>query len=486
MGSLLGKLLVAVLVPTVATFAGFGFLCHMEAERALAAELGRRLGALAAAAAAQISEEGVALLGPGDESSRTYRNLRRRLLDLREATGVQRVYVFAADHTARVDTDGAVIGERLYTLDSSRAELRLVFGGRTASSMLFRGRDGRLYMSGFAPIQSEPGRAPQFAVGVDGSASLYADLLALRRTLVGVGALGVLAMVVLAVLLGRRLVRPLAQLTQTARHIEQGMLGQPVPEQLRRGRDEVAVLAQGIEEMRRGIAARDERLQMMLSGIAHEVRNPLGGMELFSGLLREELAAEQPSLDAARSYLERIEREIRHLKAVVTEFLEYARRPAPHFSPVELPPLLEEVAECVRGTAPAGTDVVVEAEPVPPCWADITQLRRALLNLTHNAVQACAASHGPHRVTLGCRAGGGAVQISVADTGPGIPEDILPRIWAPFFTTRQQGTGLGLAFVREIVADHGGSITVNTGPGGTVFDLSLPVAPGRPSPAGQG
>ena len=62
------------------------------------------------------------------------------------------------------------------------------------------------------------------------------------------------------------------------------------------------------------------------------------------------------------------------------------------------------------------------------------------------------------------------------DTGPGIPAEALPKIWTPFFTTRQKGTGLGLAFVREIVADHGGRIDVDSGPGGTTFVLSLPVA----------
>jgi two-component system C4-dicarboxylate transport sensor histidine kinase DctB len=73
------------------------------------------------------------------------------------------------------------------------------------------------------------------------------------------------------------------------------------------------------------------------------------------------------------------------------------------------------------------------------------------------------------------------VEIYVSDSGPGIPEDVLPRIFTPFYTTRQKGTGLGLAFVKEIVADHGGSIQVNTGHRGTTFSMALPMAADKES-----
>jgi hypothetical protein len=125
--SLLTKLLLAILTPTVLTFAGFAVLGHYAAARALEAELGRRLAGIAAVTATQISEESVALLAPGDEESRTYRNLRRRLVEARDAAGVARVYLFAADLTALVDTDEVPIGTRYYGLETSRAELRQVF-----------------------------------------------------------------------------------------------------------------------------------------------------------------------------------------------------------------------------------------------------------------------------------------------------------------------------------------------------------------------
>ena len=110
-------------------------------------------------------------------------------------------------------------------------------------------------------------------------------------------------------------------------------------------RDEVGQLAARLDEMRAALRARDERLQMMLAGIAHEVRNPLGGLELYAGLLREGLAGQPERL----AEVARIEREIGYLKNVVTDFLEYARRPRPELAPLPLPELLNEVAEVARG-----------------------------------------------------------------------------------------------------------------------------------------
>lgn len=488
--SLLTKLLLAILLPMVLTFAGFGLFSHYAANRALEAELGRRLSGVAAVIATQIAPESVALLAAGDEDSRTYRNLRRRLGELREAAGVERVYVFAADLTSRVDTAAGSppIGARDYSLDISRAELRAVFlpgRGQPAASVLFRGRDGKLYKSGYAPIAAA-GQAAQFAVGVDGSAALYQDLLWLRKILLGVGLSGVAALILLTVLWGRRVTLPLVRLTASARTMGSGVLDVPMEPGLLAGRDEVAVLAQGLEAMRQDLRARDERMQMMLAGIAHEVRNPLGGMELFAGLLQEELSApadarSEPAVP--RGYVDKIQKELRHLQAVVADFLDYARRPRPVLTRAVLPELLAEVADSARARAPAGLQVLVEAaDPGASVRVDTNQLRRALQNLAHNAVQACReVSDGRAlRVTLAAAIVGRQAILQVRDTGPGIPAEVVAKIWTPFFTTRAQGTGLGLAFAHEIVEDHGGRIEVATSGAGTTFTITLPLRESRP------
>jgi len=155
---ILAKLLLAYLIPTAAAFGGFGLVAHWVARRALEDELGRRLEQVASAVAAQVTDESVALLGKGDEKTRTYLNLARRLQTLRSATGLGRVFIFAKDGTARVDADQTLpIGEPYFRLSTDGAEVRTAFAGTPSSSVLFRGRDGALYKSGYAAILDDNG-----------------------------------------------------------------------------------------------------------------------------------------------------------------------------------------------------------------------------------------------------------------------------------------------------------------------------------------
>jgi signal transduction histidine kinase len=489
---ILAKLLVATLVPTAATFAAFGLLAHYIARLALEAELGRRLVSVAAAAELAVRSERPDLLAPGDEESRTYRNVRRKLRELRDATRVERVYLFDAASSSRGDTDeGVPLGARYYALDADRAELRRVLAGEPASSLLFVGKGGGLHKSGFAPLHDEAG-AVVGAVGVDGSAALYDQLADFRRIVYVTAGAGLLAAIALSVLLARRITRPLGRLERAARTIGEGDLAVPIPVEARTRHfyDEIGYLAAALEEMRQQLRARDERLQMMLAGIAHEVRNPLGGMELFAGLLREELEGDADKLVHVR----RIERELGHLKTVVTEFLEYARRPRPELRPVDGATLVREVQQVLaaeaaaRPSAQAASDaalaagaapvvrVTVEAPDSLPLEGDPVQLRRALLNLGRNALQALGDGGG--EVALACRLcddDDGAVHFVVRDTGRGIEPAIRERLFDPFFTTREKGTGLGLAFVAEIARDHGGEVRVESEPGrGATFTLVVP------------
>jgi signal transduction histidine kinase len=381
------------------------------------------------------------------------------------ATGVKRIYVFDGERTSRADTEAVPIGDRYHALDADLTELSRVFGGDPAASVLFTGRDGAQYKSGFAPIKDDAGKVV-LAVGADGSAELFAQLAAFRRTLFLVGAAGLGLIGALSILVARFITRPVRRLERAARAIGAGDLQAEItPESA----DEIGFLAGTLDEMRRQLQARDQRLQMMLAGIAHEVRNPLGGMELFAGLLRDELKDQPERL----AHVVKIERELHHLKTVVTDFLEYARRTRPELRDTDAVELVHEVAQVLEADAArAEVKLDVAAAGAQKIACDPAQLRRALINLGRNALQACPPGA---RVTLGCAAENGEVVLTVRDTGRGIPTEQLDEIFTPFFTTRAQGTGLGLAFVAEIARDHGGRIQVDSRPGeGATFSLHLP------------
>src|SRR5262249_30699958 len=142
--------------------------------------------------------------------------------------------------------------------------------------------------------------------------------------------------------------------------------------------------------------------------------------------------------------------------------------------PVAVKPLLDEVRELTE--APGGVAVSVDAPEALRVRADASQLRRALLNLARNATGVMQGRAGGV-VLAAAPDGAGRVRIEVRDGGPGVPPELREKIFTPFFTTREKGTGLGLAFVREIVRDHGGDVVVeDAAGGGAVFRIDLPAA----------
>jgi two-component system sensor histidine kinase PilS (NtrC family) len=215
-------------------------------------------------------------------------------------------------------------------------------------------------------------------------------------------------------------------------------------------------------------------LGRMAASIAHEIRNPLASM---SGSIQ--LLGQNPSLPAEdRKLMEIVLRETERLNSLVGDFLSYARPPSPQLAEEDLTALADEAVRLLGSTLPDGV-VLTTRFPARPVGArvDAAQFRQVLLNLTRNAVEAIA---GPGEVTVSIveqaeRAGTPGVAVAVADTGHGIPPEVLPEIFEPFRTTKPHGTGLGLAVVYQLITAHGGTIDVAPRPGGgTVFTVFLP------------
>lgn len=235
------------------------------------------------------------------------------------------------------------------------------------------------------------------------------------------------------------------------------------------------------ERLRDRLAALGE----MAAAIAHEVKNPLAGIEVMAGLLKRRLADDAD----AQSTLGDIIKDAKMANAIVVEVLDFVR-------PVRLQVERTAVADVVRDAisiagsqVPVG-DIEVRVElpdDLPPIQGDSHQLRQVFTNLLINAFEAMSRT-GSVRITgvqlndedevavgtdiTAVR----MVQVEVADDGPGVPQDVMDRIFNPFFTTKPQGSGLGLAIVRKIVDAHDGRIDVSARPaGGMRFRVTLPV-----------
>ena len=274
--------------------------------------------------------------------------------------------------------------------------------------------------------------------------------------------------------------RPLRRLREGARRVAAGDYANRIPET---GPSEVSELAREFNVMGRAVEERErelvrsERLAAvgkMAAMITHEVRNPLSSIGLNTELLEDELGDNTEARDLCRS----IHREVDRLTAITEEYLRFARLPKPKLAAEPINPMVGALAAFVReDLAVRDVKLVTElASGDPVAQIDAGQIRQCLINLVRNAADAVVANKGG-QVVLRTKAKGKRIEISVTDDGVGIPTEVLPRLFDPFFSTKEGGSGLGLALTQQIVRDHGGDLAVQSVVGsGTTFTLSVPVS----------
>jgi len=445
-----------ILQMVIVVLAG-GIYLDWQLRLTLEQELSDKLQRLAATAAQQIDSDLVANVFPGDEQTRTVKNLRAQLKQLKGASGARRIFVFGRNRRHLLSTGSEIpIGATIPFLPVSDAELSSVFAGHTVASTLFTGHDGRLYKTGFAPIVAD-GQVIA-ALALEGSANTLDAVRAVRRDLLLLGLASFLLAVFLGVIFAERITTPISRLKAAAQRIARGDYESAVEID---ARDEIGFLGATMEEMRRAITQRDTRQKTMLAGVAHEIRNPLGGIELFAGLLASELSDHD-----ARQQAQKIQREVQNLKRIVSDFLDYARPNKPRKAACVVKDIVSEVQGLLPDLPPAVEIRFSESRPGQTLICDQQHLKQILLNLIKNAVEAMG-GNGSIAIQVP-----GDNRIIISDSGPGIAQKIRPLIFEPFFTTRNEGTGLGLAIVKSLVEENGGEIrVVSSKNGGAAFEI---------------
>ena len=219
--------------------------------------------------------------------------------------------------------------------------------------------------------------------------------------------------------------------------------------------------------------------------LAHEIKNPLTPIQLCAERIRRHFSgAPTASRELVDECTTTIVGEVESLKSLVDEFAQFARMPAPKAVPSDLNALLTETLALYNGLFREIRIRTDFASGLPAVRLDVEQVRRVVINLVDNAVEAMGGSAAPARsdgeaptIVVATRhdPGNGVVRITVADNGPGIPLADREKLFMPYYSTKGRGSGLGLAIVRRIIAEHGGNIDVedNT-PAGTLFTIELP------------
>ncbi len=375
-----------------------------------------------------------------------------------ERFSVDEAYILRQDLYALVTTfpaDEIRIGDYLYELDPHRSEINRAVEVGNATSDLFGPFEGRYFKYGFVRLEhsSVPGAENNAVLAVRMPADFRAPLDDFRQTAIMGSMMAAGAAALIAWFLVTAVTGPLNRLGRVAIRIQRGRMDEPVRQE--RG-GELGRLSRAMERMRVGILNRDEQLRLMLAQVAHEIRNPLGGLELFASA-----AYESEDSGERTEFIGKVRYEITALNQIIDDFLTYARplRPEGELHDMRVP--VREAVELVEiEMRDSGGELTLDL-PTHPVMAraDSDHVKRVVLNLVRNAAQA------GKRVQVRCEPYRGEAVLFVRDNGPGVSIELEDRIFEPFVTDKEQGAGLGLAIVKRVVEANGGRVELTNGDG---------------------
>lgn len=257
--------------------------------------------------------------------------------------------------------------------------------------------------------------------------------------------------------------------TQTGKRIWLGLTLSPLMDMEKKTIGQILIFTDLTElkalEAQAELRKRLSSLGEMSAGIAHELRNPMGVIAGYTKLLARKVD------DSLRPAVDAISKEVDVMDRIITDFLSFARPTELNISSVSLNDIIRSCVTSIVGNND-NIDVTLDINRGVSISGDEILLRQAFTNLIQNAVEAMK---GGGKLSFAYAGEGDYVEISVSDTGHGIPESIKDKIFLPFYTTKEKGTGLGLAIAHKIIVSHRGSILVDSNEKGTTFRIRLPM-----------
>jgi signal transduction histidine kinase len=345
------------------------------------------------------------------------------------------------------------------------------------------------------PLKNEQGNVMAVLVVAIVRSGMVEAQQHIRAIAYGVAAGGILLAILFSLWIAARVSRPIEQLAHAAEEVAGGNWDVRVPQ---RGRDEVSVLARSFNHMTEQLQSQRDRLvqservaawRELARRLAHELKNPLFPLQLtVENLVRARELPEAEFDEVFRESTATLATEIANLKTIIGRFSDFSKMPKPELERIDAADVIWRVAllhfpnlvrKGCRSVEKSTNDekiqcsVEMSLDPMP-LDADPELLHRALSNLVLNALDAMPDGGV---LTISAHPKGEGVELRVADTGQGMTPEECERLFTPYYTTKQHGTGLGLAIVQSVVADHAGTIAVESpAGGGATFIITLPRA----------
>jgi signal transduction histidine kinase len=267
-------------------------------------------------------------------------------------------------------------------------------------------------------------------------------------------------------LFSRSLIGPIKDLAEYANAIRRDIGTAPVSMDRQ---DEIGDLHLSLMQMHQEVQDNERLNKQLLAGIAHEIKNPLGGMEIYTGLLNETI----PGDGEQKEYIVNIHQSMQQLNQVVSSYLDFARPPKSELRKVYIHEVINEIHAILEPELQE-KNIRFEMAGEATVQSDESKLRRVFLNMLQNSLHAVPPDIGLIKIII--TTARSEVIIEVTDNGEGIPEANLNDIFNPYYTTKQKGHGLGLAISKNIIEELDGSIFVDSREGqGTTFKITLPM-----------
>jgi signal transduction histidine kinase len=366
-------------------------------------------------------------------------------------------FIFDKDFDLIVETSSG--GENINiqaALLLNNQEVNQLLPGESITSQPFKGNDGQWYLWGYQRINDN------YFLGIQESADRLAKVDQLSKIFIGIGILAILLTLFAGILLAHTLSSPINKLVKFSQALGSGAFDTPVPEN---SVGEIGILVNALDHMRQNLKRFHKEREEMLAQIAHEIKNPLGGIELLAGLVREDLQENKLDVD----YAIKIQQEIANLKSQINGYLNFSGPVIAKPESIEIKKVIEETQHALKKQLSEKQINLILPDSNPSIKFDPNHLKQILINLISNSIEACARGG---RISIHFTQKSDKWLFSITDDGRGIPEVNLTRIFEPFFTSSPNGTGLGLAVCRKLCQENNAEIIVHNNPGkGCTFSI---------------
>ncbi len=351
-----------------------------------------------------------------------------------------------------------ILGEQDHRLMLNKSEIDALDVRSTTSSLPFKGNDNQWYMWGFVRLTDNHWLA------IRESASRLQRVEEFSRYFWLIGIFSVAVTILISIQIARRIALPVEKLVAFSKSIGCGDYDTDEPSNIK---GDLKILSDALNAMRKGVIKHHKEKEEILAKIAHEIRNPLGGIELLASLTKEDLEKDKKNA----VYVEKILQEVSGLKDLITAYLQYSKPLKANPCWCDVNSITNDVLNLfIQRTSEKKCNVVVE-NLTQKVWFDQSHLRNVMANLVSNSLDTLPSGG---QIKISSSQQNGFINISVNDSGNGIDLKNQSDIFEPFFTTKSSGTGLGLAISKKYCEENNAYLILEkTGSNGTTFTIKV-------------